>query len=122
MLNFLLYYNMNPTFIVIIILCFLLIILSISRNKKEYFNNNNIKIFSQNVPYDLYHDIPFEKNAAFGLCETTCNKYVAQEWRNLEEPHGWNPFGFWNGYWEQQKIKVKYIPKYRLLCGCNIEY
>jgi hypothetical protein len=27
---------------------------------------------------------------------------------------------FWNGYWEQQQIKISYIPKYRLLCGCML--
>lgn len=110
---------MDTFFIVIIILLFLLIILSFSRNFKEHFN---INIFSQNVPYNsIYYDLPFNKNSAFAVCDNTCNKYVQEKWENIEKIHGWNPFGFWNGYWEQQQIKINYIPKYRLLCGCNIE-
>jgi len=112
---------MDTILTILSILIFILLILSISRiQHKEHFNK--IIVEHANIPYDLTYDIPFNKDHAFALCDETCEKNVQQEWRNNEEPHGWKPFGYWNGDWAQQKFKVKYVPKYRLLCGCNKEY
>ena len=111
-------------FLSILVLFFLLSMLSLSRNLyKEHFNK--ITVANQDVPFDLTYDIPFDKNIAFAICDKSCDKFVEQEWRNQnqgKEEHGWKPFGYWNGDWSQQRFEVKYKPKYRLLCGCNIEY
>ena len=113
---------MDTILIILVILFFLLFILSISRNTHKE-NFNKIKtVESQDIPYDLIYDIPFTKDMAFGICNNFCERYVDRKWSNLEEEHGWKPFSYWNGDWKQHRFEINYVPKYQLVCGCNIEY
>lgn len=106
------------------ILCFLIFLLNIIYilNIEKYTSESIVTPVKIQNDKDLTFDFPIDKNYAIGLCDNSCIKLVDQEFPNINKNIIWKPFGYWNGNWIEQKYFTNNKAKYKLYCGCNIEF